>query len=208
MTPRHAGTLSRWNEERGFGFIAPQSGGEDVFVHVTAFPRGQKPTLGEYVTFEIDTAPDGRKRATRVILPNNLQLTPVAKHRAAPARHRVEPERATPPSRRATRPHRQQQSFPFGNVLVLACVIAAGAIGYKQYQKRATQAPAFLETPTAAYPTAHPIIQEQPRFQCDGRQHCSQMRSCAEATFFLKNCPGTQMDGDHDGIPCESQWCG
>jgi hypothetical protein len=45
------------------------------------------------------------------------------------------------------------------------------------------------------------------RFACDGRTYCSQMHSCEEATFFLKNCPGTKMDGDHDGIPCESQWC-
>lgn len=41
------------------------------------------------------------------------------------------------------------------------------------------------------------------QFRCDGRQHCSQMRSRAEAEFFLRNCPGTKMDGDHDGIPCE-----
>lgn len=47
----------------------------------------------------------------------------------------------------------------------------------------------------------------QPAFKCDGRQHCSQMKSCAEATYFLKNCPNTQMDGDNNGIPCERQWC-
>ncbi len=44
-------------------------------------------------------------------------------------------------------------------------------------------------------------------FRCDGRQHCSQMTSCTEAKFFLANCPNTKMDGDHDGIPCEQQWC-
>jgi hypothetical protein len=33
------------------------------------------------------------------------------------------------------------------------------------------------------------------------------MTSCAEATYFIKQCPGTQMDGDGDGVPCESQWC-
>lgn len=42
---------------------------------------------------------------------------------------------------------------------------------------------------------------------CDGRTHCSQMRSCQEATFFLRNCPGTKMDGNNDGVPCERQWC-
>jgi hypothetical protein len=33
------------------------------------------------------------------------------------------------------------------------------------------------------------------------------MSSCEEATFFLKNCPGVKMDGNHDGVPCEQQWC-
>lgn len=42
------------------------------------------------------------------------------------------------------------------------------------------------------------------RFECDGRQYCSQMHSRAEAEFFLRNCPSTKMDGDHDGIPCEN----
>ena len=45
------------------------------------------------------------------------------------------------------------------------------------------------------------------RFQCDGRTHCSEMTSCAEARYFLEHCPGTQMDGDGDGRPCESQHC-
>jgi len=45
-------------------------------------------------------------------------------------------------------------------------------------------------------------------FSCDGRQYCSQMKSCAEAKYFLANCPGVKMDGDGDGIPCEKQWCG
>lgn len=45
-------------------------------------------------------------------------------------------------------------------------------------------------------------------FRCDGRIYCSQMTSCAEATFFLRNCPGVKMDGDNDGVPCERQWCG
>ncbi|MGE0086173.1 MAG: excalibur calcium-binding domain-containing protein [Desulfococcaceae bacterium] len=45
------------------------------------------------------------------------------------------------------------------------------------------------------------------QFRCDGRTRCSQMTSCEEAMFFINNCPDTKMDGDNDGIPCESQWC-
>lgn len=44
-------------------------------------------------------------------------------------------------------------------------------------------------------------------FKCDGRKYCSQMTSCLEAKTFLSNCPGMQMDGDNDGVPCERQWC-
>ena len=45
-------------------------------------------------------------------------------------------------------------------------------------------------------------------FRCSGKIYCSEMSSCAEAKFYLRNCPGTKMDGNNDGIPCEKQWCG
>ena len=49
--------------------------------------------------------------------------------------------------------------------------------------------------------------EQEIRFQCDGRVHCSEMTSCEEARYFLRNCPGVKMDGDGDGVPCERQWC-
>ena len=48
---------------------------------------------------------------------------------------------------------------------------------------------------------------EHQAFQCDGRKRCSQMSSCDEARFFVRNCPNVEMDGDGDGKPCED-WCG
>ncbi len=45
------------------------------------------------------------------------------------------------------------------------------------------------------------------RFRCQGKIYCSEMTSCAEAKFYLKNCPGVKIDGDNDGVPCERQWC-
>ncbi|WP_295583017.1 excalibur calcium-binding domain-containing protein [uncultured Lamprocystis sp.] len=61
----------------------------------------------------------------------------------------------------------------------------------------------------AAAEYATPTVSAAPRqtFRCDGRTRCSQMNSCAEALYFLRNCPNTQMDGDNDGEPCEQQWC-
>ena len=51
-------------------------------------------------------------------------------------------------------------------------------------------------------------IRPKPKYKCDGREYCSQMNSCEEATFFINNCPNTKMDGDSDGVPCWKQWCG
>jgi len=79
--------------------------------------------------------------------------------------------------------------------------------------KRAPQAPPVETTTPEPQASASsevittPEPQMSPQFRCDGRTRCSQMTSCAEARFFLTNCPGTQMDGDNDGIPCEQQWC-
>ena len=61
-----------------------------------------------------------------------------------------------------------------------------------------------LETVSAPVVITQPAA---PSFKCDGRQHCSQMTSCAEATYFSNNCPNTKMDGNNDGVPCEQQWC-
>jgi hypothetical protein len=48
------------------------------------------------------------------------------------------------------------------------------------------------ETPSFSIPEV-----SSQQFRCDGRTYCSQMTSCAEATYFLRNCPNTKMDGNH-----------
>lgn len=60
---------------------------------------------------------------------------------------------------------------------------------------------------STAHPAATPSVESVAQFSCDGRTTCPQMHSCEEAKFFIKNCPNTKMDGNHDGIPCEQQWC-
>ena len=87
------------------------------------------------------------------------------------------------------------------SAITLLFLLLLGWYAYSQYQFR-TRRP-VAEAPETAALLAAP----QEQFQCDGRTRCSQMTSCEEATFFLNNCPNTKMDGDHDGIPCEQQWC-
>ena len=45
-------------------------------------------------------------------------------------------------------------------------------------------------------------------YSCQGKTHCSQMTSCEETKFYLRNCPNVKIDGDGNGVPCEKQWCG
>ena len=64
------GTVKWFNATKGFGFIEPEGGARDVFVHVTALERSGIRGLddGQKVTFDIEAGRDGRESAT------NLQL--------------------------------------------------------------------------------------------------------------------------------------
>jgi len=81
------------------------------------------------------------------------------------------------------------------NFLYIAIIIAAGYFFTNSDKPKHTPIPIKLK----------PAPVEQV-FECDGRQHCSQMISYEEAVFFNNNCPDTKMDGDYDGKPCERQF--
>ena len=64
---RFEGKLKSWNDERGFGFIEPLDGGQEIFVHIKAFiHRPGRPQVGLHLSFEVELGPQGKKRAHRV----------------------------------------------------------------------------------------------------------------------------------------------
>jgi hypothetical protein len=91
-------------------------------------------------------------------------------------------------------------------LLVLAIIASLGWYAYGKYQARHVSEPADEDISAGAMSHASPPLPTRSH-RCDGRMYCSQMTSCEEATYFLNNCPGTKMDGNGDGIPCERQWC-
>jgi uncharacterized membrane protein YsdA (DUF1294 family)/cold shock CspA family protein len=61
---RLGGVVATWNDDRGFGFVKPDDGGHDIFIHFSAAPRGTtRPYVGQRLTFEVEADEKGKERA-------------------------------------------------------------------------------------------------------------------------------------------------
>jgi CspA family cold shock protein len=62
------GTVKFFNTTKGFGFIQPDTGGKDAFVHISAVERSGMTTLteGQKVSYELETGRDGKQSATKL----------------------------------------------------------------------------------------------------------------------------------------------
>lgn len=194
---RQQGILKQWNIEKGFGFIRPDDGGKDIFIHISTFPKdGVAPRLGEQIRYEVSADHHGKAQAVAI---ERLDVSPVI----------GDPSARKNANRPASQRHNSSSSdsssvFP----LIIGLLVAIGLIytAYGKYQRHQLanqdETTTLVSTPDQVSSTAP----SSPQFSCDGREHCSQMRSYEEAVYFIKNCPNTKMDGDGDGIPCESQF--
>lgn len=213
---RTTGRVTHWNPDKGYGFITPDDGGARVFAHISAFQsRIPPPRLNDEVSYLLGADRDGRPRADRVLRKGeSLEAVPQPASRAANRSSSNPSHSPVPPGAGAGTRSRSGEAYTRttrrkptrrgsgGSALVVLGLVAVAAFSYYKL-RQPEQLPA-----SSANPLSQPLAAPAPAFQCDGRQHCSQMTSCAEAEFFINNCPGTKMDGDRDGIPCESQWCG
>lgn len=64
------GTVKWFNGTKGFGFIAPEHGSKDVFLHISALERAGMSHLeeGQAVTFDVEQGRDGRESAINLAL--------------------------------------------------------------------------------------------------------------------------------------------
>jgi cold shock CspA family protein len=184
--------LIRWNDAKGFGFIPVQDRGRDIFVPISAFKKmaERRPRMGDTVYFDLHRDNRGKLRAVNAGI-MGVTLPPVHHRPVKPAiakggytggvRRWV--------SRRLT-----------SSVLLLGDVFAYHR--YQVYTGRLQNGPVHKTEVTQ-----RPADSDTTRYSCRGKVYCSGMRSCEEAILYLRNCPGTKMDGDRDGIPCVRQWC-
>lgn len=71
MTMRRKGIIKFFNQSKGYGFVTPEDGGKDVFVHITAVQKGGIPELIEGTKISFDVLDDSKGRGPQAI---DLQL--------------------------------------------------------------------------------------------------------------------------------------
>lgn len=179
----YKGLLKHWNDDKGFGFIETDNGKGQIFIHISALKRMiRRPAVGDMINYQIHIDNEGKNRAVNARIEGVKEIQPRMK-------------------RSKNMNHNNNQVSIFITIVILIAVI------FYIYNK-------IVETKSSpiAYdnPSEHneaKVTEEKTYYSCDGKIYCPDMTSCEEAMFYLKNCPGTKMDGDGDGIPCESQWC-
>lgn len=181
---RFQGRITEWKDDRGFGFITPNGGGAKVFIHFRAMQNGEpRPVADTLVTYEVVPVAGKGPRAENVAY--------------------VDRSRAARAPRERTGMRRGRSNVQ--SVIAIVLLIALGAYGWQHYSKR-RQALQY-NSPTVEHvsprePTARGSLAEQlapgsaaSAFKCEGKTMCSQMTSCEEAKFYLKNCPGVKSMG-------------
>jgi cold shock CspA family protein len=191
------GKLVRWIDDKGFGFIKPESGGADIFIHISALKTmSRSPVVGDLIFYETSLDDKGKLRAINAKIEGVSQVLTVA-----PIDRKPKAQPSNVPQQRPTRSHNtyrppyKKSGYRFIPVLLVVAVVS---ILSKFGNQNISSGQSVLPMAEPPKPTQH--------FQCQGKVHCSQMTSYEEAEFYLQNCPGTKMDGDNDGIPCEQQF--
>lgn len=85
---RYKGRITRWQDERGFGFIDPLAGGDRVFAHIKSFAgrRGRRPVDGETVMYELERDSKGRLQGVNIAFSGGVAVLRPLKERGAASR--------------------------------------------------------------------------------------------------------------------------
>ncbi|MDO1510150.1 MULTISPECIES: excalibur calcium-binding domain-containing protein [unclassified Neisseria] len=229
---RYHGTIVSWDNELGFGFVREEQSTAEIFAHAGDFVNeNPPPSKGETVSFEIVCNSRGTEEAkhieytnrNRVPEPEQFDFTDEAPKKISRWVGLMIAAIIGVPALSAAAYYAmdywQTYRAAYRSNEIVVDRVAAEMMAEREAWKRALNAPAGRSAEKAEQSGAASEASEEQgsvklkllgnvreNFRCDGRQHCSQMRSFEEAQFFLNNCPNVKMDGDKDGIPCEDHF--
>ena len=229
------GKVKTNHADRGFGFIQIEGEKKDLFFHIKDFPnKNIPPEMGETLKFRI-VEENGKLKADHIVRLDiqyqQANSNVIGQYDDLPlqASSRYGTTKTSARSKIFTivgliiivillgllynkyQSYQAQKQQQVEQLMLQQQKIVAeqrAAVGELKGQGLSEQGKKNLEKSTnapitAASPTSTSVSSP---YRCDGRTHCSQMSSYEEAVFFIRNCPGTQMDGDGDGRPCERQF--
>ncbi|WP_312333244.1 cold shock domain-containing protein [Acinetobacter variabilis] len=185
------GKIKTYNEERGFGFIEIAGESKDLFFHIKDFPnKNMPPKVGESLKFLI-VEDQGKFKADNIVRLDVKINQPNQKFN----------ERKVPTGNRSKR-KTDRQGFDFLGLIFTVVIVGVFIIIFVPMIYGKFQRAHLANQPTTATGKTNGI------YTCDGRTTCTSMTSRDEARWFIRNCPGTKMDGNNDGEPCEndSRW--
>jgi cold shock CspA family protein len=192
------GILVRWVEDKGFGFIKPENGANDIFIHISALKgMSRKPIVGDVIHYQISVAESGKTCAINANIEGVNQLltiAPIERKRGATPNYPIK-EKPYRKSSQVDKSKKRLNLLPIMAIIVIAVFIYTKIFKLKDQSNRISHSTSQVEQ-----------FAQQEKFQCQGKVWCSEMSSYEEALFYLRNCPGTKMDGDSDGEPCENQF--
>ncbi|MFV5368726.1 cold shock domain-containing protein [Acinetobacter junii] len=229
------GKIKKYDTERGFGFIKVDGHQTDVFFHIKDFPKASvEPKIGENLRFLIVEDNNGKFKAANIVRLDQKQAhidyPNYANNSSTQDKSVSQQKHANHKGMTfmiisliviailGALVFKKYQSYAESKELKTAQLIAEqkkivqqqrDALGELPEIKLSQKTENALQASTTV-PVMNNQSQQstanQTQFKCDGRQHCSQMKSYDEALWFIRNCSGTQMDGDNDGEPCERQF--
>ncbi|OTG65616.1 cold shock domain-containing protein [Acinetobacter silvestris] len=236
------GSVKKYQSEKGFGFITHQDSGDDIFFHISDFPKhGGEPRINESLKFFI-VEDNGKFKASQIVRLEISTSEPVKSNKIKNSQQLKNKNGSSHSKLRYTillfcliafivglsLAWNQYQHYKIEQQIKVQTLMqqqqeiiamqrkAVGevkSIDFSEKSKRALDTTRAVPIHTATAMNVHTSDDHvnkktvtQAEFSCDGRQHCSQMRSYEEALFFIRNCPNTKMDGNRDGIPCEKQF--
>ncbi len=174
---KQKGKLVRWNEDRGFGFIESSNIKGSVFIHISALKKMSRRPKVDDTIYFDHITDDNGKRKAI-----NAKIEGV--------------------SEVVYRPRKRNESKGSNLTSSLIALLVFLGIAFAAYATYPSWSQMFVNSLPVGL-----VDEDFTGYSCEGKQYCSEMNSCKEARFYLKNCPNVKIDGDNDGIPCESQWC-